>query len=242
MILNTLFYAYIGRVSNLFSFASLFRFVICLSFNYIKSFASSFASKDLPVHVLVNNAGLVENKRTTTPEGFELNFAVDVLGTYTMTEPMLPLLEKASPDAKSSPSSLVECTRRHLLQIFSGEKFNGVLQYAWNKRIQVALTEKWGGKYKNKGIDFYSMHPGWAETPGVARSLPSFKESFSGKLRTSEGADTVVWVALQPKEKLVSSAFYFDRAEAPKHLTLAGTSKSHDLIDCHRYRAFHGSS
>lgn len=41
----------------------------------------------------------------------------------------------------------------------------------------------------------------------------------------------MVWLALQPKEKLVSGAFYFDRAEAPKHLTLAGTSKSHDLID-----------
>lgn len=31
---------------------------------------------------------------------FELNFAVNVLGTYTMTESMVPLLEKASPDAQ----------------------------------------------------------------------------------------------------------------------------------------------
>ncbi|KAF3568028.1 hypothetical protein DY000_02014881 [Brassica cretica] len=165
---------------------------------------------------------------------FELNYAVNVLGTYTMTELMLPLLEKASPDSKVitvSSGGMYTSPLTTDLQ-FSGEKFDGVLQYARNKRIQVALTEKWADKYKNKGIGFYSMHPGWAETPGVARSLPSFKESFSGKLRTSEeGADTVVWLALQPKEKLVSGAFYFDRAEAPKHLTLAGTSKSHDLID-----------
>lgn len=31
---------------------------------------------------------------------FELNFAVNVLGTYATTELMLPLLEKASPDAR----------------------------------------------------------------------------------------------------------------------------------------------
>lgn len=31
---------------------------------------------------------------------FELNFAVNVLGTYAMTELMLPLLEKATPDAR----------------------------------------------------------------------------------------------------------------------------------------------
>lgn len=41
----------------------------------------------------------------------------------------------------------------------------------------MALTEKWADKYKNKGIGFYSMHPGWAETPGVAKSLPSLNES-----------------------------------------------------------------
>lgn len=31
---------------------------------------------------------------------FELNFAVNVVGTYAMTELMLPLLEKAAPDAR----------------------------------------------------------------------------------------------------------------------------------------------
>lgn len=44
-------------------------------------------------------------------------------------------------------------------------------------RWQVALTEKWAETYKEKGIGFYSMHPGWAETPGVAKSLPGFSKS-----------------------------------------------------------------
>jgi dehydrogenase/reductase SDR family protein 12 len=55
---------------------------------------------------------------------------------------------------------------------------------------------------------------------------------FSGKLRTSaEGADTILWLATQPKEKLVPGAFYFDRAEAPKHLMFTATSGSHGVID-----------
>ncbi|KAK2982319.1 hypothetical protein RJ640_029728, partial [Escallonia rubra] len=96
----------------------------------------------------------------------------------------------------------------------------------------VALTEKWAEIYNNKGIGFYSMHPGWAETPGVAKSLPSFSKSFSGKLRSSEeGADTIIWLALQAKEKLASGSFYFDRAEAPKHLTFAATRDSHAAIN-----------
>ncbi|XP_027094276.1 uncharacterized protein [Coffea arabica] len=200
----------------------------------IKSFTSRFSSKDVPVHVLVNNAGLIENRRETTPEGYELNFAVNVLGTYTLTELMLPLLEKAAPDARVitvSSGGMYTAPLMKDLQ-FSNNNFNGVEQYARNKRVQVALTEKWAEIYKDKGIAFYSMHPGWAETPGVASSLPGFSKSMSGKLRTSqEGADTVVWLALQPKEKLLPGALYFDRAEAPKHLLFAATKGSHSAID-----------
>nr|KJB66219.1 hypothetical protein B456_010G133600 [Gossypium raimondii] len=230
------------------------------------------------VHLEVNNAGLMEQKRVTTSEGcafhfnykniryimcsvpslklrkknrkkylmsclsyfqcasrFELNFAVNVLGTYATTELMLPLLEIASPDARVitvSSGGMYTTPLTSDLQVFSDGKFSGAEQYARNKRVQVALTEKWAEMYKNKGIGFYSMHPGWAETPGVAKSLPDFNKWLSGKLRTSEeGADTVIWLALQPKEKLVSGGFYFDRAEAPKHLKFAATRQSHAIID-----------
>ncbi|GAB2213008.1 hypothetical protein Drorol1_Dr00021019 [Drosera rotundifolia] len=200
----------------------------------IKSFASEFASKDLPVHVLVNNAGLLENDRVTTSEGYEMNFAVNVLGTYAMTELMVPLMEKAVPDARvitvSSDGMFTEPLTEDLQ--FGESKFDGSAQYAWNKRVQVALTEKWAAMYKNKGIGFYSMHPGWVDTPGVTKSLPGFSKALSGKLRTNEeGADTVIWLALQPQEKLVSGAFYFDRFVAPKHLTFGATASSHVFID-----------
>ncbi|XP_030952161.1 dehydrogenase/reductase SDR family member 12 [Quercus lobata] len=204
------------------------------SVSEIKSFASRFSSKDVPIHILVNNAGLLEHKRVTTSEGFELNFSVNVLGTYSITELMLPLVEKAAPDARVitvSSGGMYTAPLTTDLQ-YSDSNFNGVDQYARNKRVQVALTEKWAEMYKNKGIGFYSMHPGWAETPGVAKSLPGLSERLSGNLRTSEeGADTIIWLALQPKEKLVSGAFYFDRAEAPKHLMFSATGGSHVVID-----------
>lgn len=204
------------------------------SISEVKLFASKFSSKDKPLHVLVNNAGILVNSRETTPEGLELSFAVNVAATYTMTELMMPLLEKAAPDARVitvSSGGMYTSPLTKDLQ-FSESKFDGTLQYARNKRVQVALTEKWAEAHGDKGIGFYSMHPGWAETPGVAKSMPAFSEWMSGKLRTSEeGADTIVWLALQPKEKLVSGAFYFDRAEAPKHLPFSGTAGSHSAID-----------
>ncbi|WOL08144.1 dehydrogenase/reductase SDR family member 12 isoform X1 [Canna indica] len=204
------------------------------SINGVKSFVSRFSTQEKPLHVLVNNAGLLEHNRVTTPEGLELNFAVNVAATYTLTELMMPLLEKAAPDARVitvSSGGMYTTPLTTDLQ-FSESNFDGTLQYARNKRVQVALTEKWAETYGGKGVGFYSMHPGWADTPGVAKSLPGLSERLSGKLRTNEeGADTVVWLALQRKEDLKSGAFYFDRAEAPKHLRFAGTARSHAAID-----------
>ena len=48
----------------------------------------------------------------------------------------------------------------------------------------------------NQGVLVTSMHPGWADTPGVRRSLPRFFKLTQGVLRTpDEGADTIVWLA-----------------------------------------------
>ena len=49
-----------------------------------------------------------------------MNFAVNVLGTYTMTELMLPLLEKAAPDARVitvSTGAIYTCPLMEDLQV-----------------------------------------------------------------------------------------------------------------------------
>ena len=40
------------------------------------------------------------------------------------------------------------------------------------------------------------MHPGWADTPGIKSSIPTFQRIMRPLLRTPEqGADTIVWLA-----------------------------------------------
>jgi NAD(P)-dependent dehydrogenase (short-subunit alcohol dehydrogenase family) len=46
------------------------------------------------VDALVNNAGVMRPTRSTTPEGFELNFAVHHLAPFSMTTGLLPLLRR----------------------------------------------------------------------------------------------------------------------------------------------------
>ncbi|KAJ7542920.1 hypothetical protein O6H91_09G017400 [Diphasiastrum complanatum] len=204
------------------------------SVKQVKELASRFSSSQQPLHVLVNNAGLLENEHRVTAEGLELNFAVNVAGVYTITESLLPALQKAAPEARvitvSSGGMYVSSIESDLQ--FDKGKFDGATQYSRNKRLQVALNEKWVDLYGHRGIGFYTMHPGWSDTPGVERSLPNFRKFYEKNLRTpEEGADTVVWLAMQPNDKLKSGAFYFDRAEVTKHLPGFGTSYPPQKVD-----------
>ena len=43
------------------------------------------------------------------------------------------------------------------------KSFDGTMAYAQNKRQQVIVTKEWALKYPE--IKFFSMHPGWVDTP-----------------------------------------------------------------------------
>jgi hypothetical protein len=63
------------------------------------------------------------------------------------------------------------------------------------------------------------MHPGWALTPGVERSLPTFRKVMSPLLRSpDQGADTLVWLAADdgaPTER--TGGFWLDRRVRSLH-------------------------
>lgn len=101
--------------------------------------------------------------------------------------------------------------------------------YAKTKRHQVVLTELWAKKYTAlTGIPFYSMHPGWVDTPGLAVSMPSFHKTFKNSLRTvEEGADTIFWLATSNQVGTAESGEFFrDHQKEVKHLTLGFTKYS----------------
>jgi hypothetical protein len=59
----------------------------------------------------------------------------------------------------------------------------------------------------------------WVDTPGVAASLPRFRRLTRPVLLTPEqGADTIVWLATAPPERLGSGRFWHDRRPRPEHL------------------------
>ncbi|XP_054887954.1 dehydrogenase/reductase SDR family member 12 [Poeciliopsis prolifica] len=190
-------------------------------------FAQSF-SQNNKLHVLINNAGCMVNQRELTEEGLEKNFATNTLGTYILTTALIPALKKVEDPRVITVSSGGMLTQRLNVDDLQFEKgtFDGTMAYAQNKRQQVILTERWASQHKE--IHFSSMHPGWADTPAVQSSMPSFHAKMQTKLRTEAmGADTVVWLAVSPAAvKLPSGQFFQDRKPVATHLPLASSRSS----------------
>jgi len=209
----------------------------------VHSFALKFTEENSErgLHVLVNNAGCMINKREFTEEKLEKNFATNTLGTYILTESLMPLLLKSgTAEARarvvtvSSGGMLTHKLDPVDLQFEKMNPFDGTMAYAQNKRQQVIMTEEWAKKYAD--VQFTSMHPGWADTPAVRTAMPWFYEKMKGKLRTpQQGADTVVWLAVtnntiatDPKN---SGEFFQDRQIVWKHLPLAWSKSSQTDVD-----------
>lgn len=195
----------------------------------IRDFAVEFVRANNPLHVLVNNAGCMLHKKTTTKQGFEANFACNTLGTYLLTSLMLPVL------ARNADSRVITVSSGGMYLVpldaddpqLLAQPFKGDVCYEQQKRQQVVMMEMLAEKHPK--ISFYSMHPGWADTPAFKEALPDFYEKMKDTVRTpAQGADTALWLAMAPPlDPRVNGSFFQDRAVTSKHLTMAFTSRSH---------------
>ena len=76
-----------------------------------------------------------------------------------------------------------------------------------------------------------SMHPGWADTPGVQNALPGFRRVTQSVLRSAdEGADTIVWLARATEADRVSGKLFLDREPRTTHLRPNTAEKSEERL------------
>lgn len=183
--------------------------------------AADLVERHPAIHVLIHNAGALDDVRQTSPQGIELTVASQVVGPFLLTGLLLPAL-RAGASARvlwvSSGGMYSEPLSVDRLEMPAGD-YNGTTAYARAKRAQVTLAELWAKRLAADRISVHSLHPGWADTPGVARSLPTFRRVVGPLLRTpAEGADTLIWLAVDDGAPLTQSGrFWLDRRPRPLH-------------------------
>jgi NAD(P)-dependent dehydrogenase (short-subunit alcohol dehydrogenase family) len=182
--------------------------------------------------VLIHNAGALTAERHDAPDGTEATVASQVVGPFLLTSLLLDRLAASAPSrvlTMSSGGMYAAGLTVSELEMPAND-YGGSEQYARAKRAQVTLNEMWAERFGGLGIRFHSMHPGWADTPGVDASLPTFSKIMGPLLRTPEqGADTLVWLAADPEPLDSNGRFWLDRR--PRSIHKLPTTKRSDTRD-----------
>ncbi|MCW2784911.1 MAG: NAD(P)-dependent dehydrogenase, short-chain alcohol dehydrogenase family [Marmoricola sp.] len=180
--------------------------------------ASRLVARGDVLDIIVHNAGVLPAERVTNAQGHELAVATHVLGPVLMTDLLVPALASGT----RSPRVIFVSSGGMYTQSlpvddpdFTRGRYRGSTAYARSKRIQVELIADLARRWDRAGVKVSAMHPGWADTPGVASSLPVFRALTRPLLRSAEeGADTVVWLsAVRPAP--ATGGFWHDRVRRP---------------------------
>jgi dehydrogenase/reductase SDR family protein 12 len=168
--------------------------------------------------VLIDSAGAIFPERQVGPDGIEATLATLVIGPFVLVAGLLPLLRRtagARVIAVTSGGMYFQRLDLDDLQCATGP-YAGARAYARAKRAQTALIREWARRSAGTGVTFNVMHPGWADTPGLAESLPGFHRVMRPLLRSpAEGADTIVWLAADPEVSTSSGKLLLDRRPRP---------------------------
>lgn len=195
---------------------------------HVRRLAARVLADHRRLDVLVHNAGALTAEHQVTSDGTEATVASQVVGPFLLTTLLLDRLAEAAPSRVITMSSGGMYTAGLTVSELemTPETYKGTEQYARAKRAQVTLNEMWADRFGEKGIRFHSMHPGWANTPGVDASLPTFSKVMGPLLRSPEqGADTLVWLAADDRPLESNGQFWLDRRPRSIH-KLSSTKKT----------------
>ncbi len=176
-----------------------------------------------PLHILVDNAGVMANPEQRTPEGRELQFATNHLGHFALTVGLHDALMAAG-DARvvvlSSVGHVNGPVRFDDLD-FTTEPYDPWLAYAQSKTANILFAVEVAKRWASDGIAVNALNPGRIWETNLGRHIDTPPQTFdpSGTTGVSEkniaqGAATSVLLAASAVVEGVTGRYFEDCQEA----------------------------
>jgi retinol dehydrogenase-13 len=160
-----------------------------------------------PLHVLVNNAAVTPRTRQETPDGIELQCATNILGYFWMVQAFTEHLQRSAPARVVNVASYWAGDLDLGDLEFRRRPYNNNDAYRQSKQADRMLTVAFAERLKPFGVTVNACHP------GDVRSALSGNLGFGGTQTPDEGAQTPVWLALEPAGGKQTGR-YFERRKA----------------------------
>jgi NAD(P)-dependent dehydrogenase (short-subunit alcohol dehydrogenase family) len=182
----------------------------------VRSCAEAFLRRDLPLHILVNNAGLA-GRRGLTADGFELTFGTNHLGHFLLSHLLRDRIEASAPARVVTVSSQSHRSARKIpwerLRAPT-RSLTALSEYAVSKLANVLFSAELARRLEGTGVTTYSLHPGviasdiWRRIPPPLRTIA---KAFMSS--TEQGARTTLHCATAPELAGETGRYYNDCKE-----------------------------
>jgi len=183
----------------------------------ISAFAARVLQATPKLDILLNNAGGWLMERRLTSDGFEQQWATNVLGPHLLTRLLADSLAGGGRvvNVASTAAGGLDLSDTQ----YEKRKYSGVSAYSATKQALRMLSWSWAAQLKATGVMVNAMSPGLVNTELNRNAKGFFAVVFTitklfGKT-ASDGADTAAWLAAAPELANETDQFWENRRSIP---------------------------
>jgi NAD(P)-dependent dehydrogenase (short-subunit alcohol dehydrogenase family) len=199
----------------------------------IRRAASEIRERHSLLHVLVNNAGIIPGRREVTVDGLEMQFAVNHLAYYLLTNLLLPQILKGAPARIINVSSGVHSQADLDFQdLQSKRRYDAKEVYSRTKLANILFTYELARRLEATGVTVNCLTPGvvatrmLADYMGVPQGRGTADSTFGAT--PEEGAQTSIYLASSPDVERVTGKYFVDQE------AVSSSRASHDAAAARR--------
>lgn len=181
----------------------------------IDAFADKFLATGSPLHLLINNAGIMWVPLQRDARGNESQLSTNFLGHFHLTAKLWESLVKASGSRVINVSSWGHHFSPFVFEDpnFLDREFDSFSAYGQSKTASILFSLELDNRGQKNGIRSFSLHPGIISETELSRNVPHedlvaygvfdengkvINDPSKGLKSLSQGASTTVWCATSP--------------------------------------------
>ncbi|TVU13475.1 hypothetical protein EJB05_40533 [Eragrostis curvula] len=195
------------------------------SLSSVRRFVDNFNALNLPLNILINNAGVAFAPFTLSEDGIELQFATNHLGHFLLTDLLLEKIKVTAKENGIEGRVVIVSSDSYKHPYGEGIRFdkindrsgyNSIYAYGQSKLANILHSNELSNRLKEQDekVTVNSLHPG-AVVTNIARHWGFIQGILStvGKFvvkGVEQGAATVCYLALHPQVAGVTGNYFVD--------------------------------
>jgi NAD(P)-dependent dehydrogenase (short-subunit alcohol dehydrogenase family) len=184
----------------------------------IRRAASEIQRRYPELQVLINNAGIIPQRREVTVDGLEMQFAVNHLAYFLLTNLLLDQLRAGTPSRIVNLSSGAHAhATLDFTDLQSERHYDPRMVYSRTKLANILFTYELARRLGESDLTVNCLTPGLVATRmsadymGIPRAEAALDSTFGAS--PEEGAQTSIYLASSPEVAQVTGK-YFERRKA----------------------------